>query len=121
MTTPITSTQKKKSQNVDTGICDRFYEIYLSSGLPPKEFTTAINTASFSYILEIKNHVLEPSKKMVISLCKKFGISANWLLLGLGEKSLTGSTKTITEELSEIKSMIKNLSSELKHLKNPKK
>lgn len=108
-TTPKTSLQKKKSQNVDTTLCDRFYEVYLGSGLPPKEFTQALGVASFSYVLEIKNYVLEPSKKMIVNTCKYFGISANWLLLGLGEKYLTGTTQTIVEELREIKEMIRTL------------
>jgi len=80
------SVQRKKKEVVNTELCDRFYLIYLQSGMKTMEFSSSIGVASFSYVTEIKNYVLEPSKNMIMTVCKTFGISADWLLFGYGKQ-----------------------------------
>jgi len=108
------SVQRKKKEVVDKSLCDRFYIIYLQSGMKTLEFANAIGVASFSYVTEIKNYVLEPSKNMIINICKTFGISADWLLFGYGNQFRTSNTKVDEKALliSNLKVVIAYLEKE---------
>lgn len=93
------STQKRKKESVNKELCDRFYQIYLQSGMKPLDFIDKINVASFSYVTEIKNYVLEPSKNMIITVCTLFNVSSEWLLFGYGSQFRTNTTKIDEKEL----------------------
>src|SRR5690554_6573114 len=62
------SLQKKKLKSVDTQMCDRFYSIFLMSGMTRREFVQmcGLDQSSISRINEIKGHVTEPSKNMIV-------------------------------------------------------
>jgi hypothetical protein len=109
------SLQKKKRQNVDTALCDRFYSIYIMSGLKTSEFSDAIGVASFSYVNEIKNYILEPSKNMIVKTCDTFNLSADWLLFGIGDRF------RVPNKTTPINAMIQDLQQVITFLEQSKK
>lgn len=79
---------EQKVISVDTEMCNRFMKIYKESGLDLTDFARACGLSSVSYVNEIGRYVIEPSKKVIISLYENLGISPNWLLLGIGPKHI---------------------------------
>lgn len=88
------SLQKKKLKTVDTQMCDRFYSIFLMSGMTRREFVQmcGLDQSSISRINEIKGHVTEPSKNMILSLYKNMNVNPNFILIGRGPKYLSKKT-----------------------------
>jgi transcriptional regulator with XRE-family HTH domain len=78
--------QQIKRRNVDTGMCDRFVEIWSMSGLNKFDFAKKCGLTSPSSLIEIKNHITEPSKKMIMALYESLDINPSWILIGYGEK-----------------------------------
>ena len=85
------SLQKKKLKSVDTQMCDRFYSIFLMSGMTRREFVQmcGLDQSSISRINEIKGHVTEPSKNMIIALYENMKVNPNYILIGRGPKYLS--------------------------------
>lgn len=80
--------QKKKTEIVDSAMCDRFVKVWLSTGLSAWEFARLCGLEYPSMLSEIKNHVIEPSKMIVMSLYHNLGISPNYILIGVGDMTI---------------------------------
>jgi transcriptional regulator with XRE-family HTH domain len=106
-----TSLQRKKAEHIDPDLCDRFYSIYTQSGMTNTEFISEIGVALYSYVTEIKNHVLEPSKNMIRNICNVFNLSADWLIFGIGDKYRKDTKR------DEVSIMIENLENTIHLLK----
>lgn len=101
--------QKPKALKVDPLFCDRFYEVFLDSHLGPSEFVNKIGLSSYTYLNEIKKHVLEPSKSALINTCKEFNVSSDWLLFGIGTKYRKGTEVTLQQDVTSLQRQIKKL------------
>jgi hypothetical protein len=98
--------QKPKAIKIDAGLCDRFYEVFHDSQMGSAEFVNSIGLASYTYVNEIKKHVLEPSKSAIINACKVFNVSADWLLFGIGSKYRSGTEATLQQDVTETKKQV---------------
>jgi transcriptional regulator with XRE-family HTH domain len=80
--------QIKKLKNVDIDLCNRFTSIIEYHSIKGKKALDFFGIKSVSVLGEIKNHVTEPSKKMIKEISEKLGYNADWLLLGRGSKKI---------------------------------
>lgn len=85
--------QKRKRKRVDRHLCDRFMAVFRSSGMLQRDFVRSIGLTSISIVNEIERYVTEPSKPMIVALCRRHGVSANWMLLGEGRKFRMGAAR----------------------------
>lgn len=101
-------------------IAERFREIRAKTGLSQKDFASAINL-SHTVIAEIERGNREPSRKVMVAVAKKYGISLDWLLLGIGsmegaqpEKDLE--VEALKKEIAEMENTIRALEAENKEI-----
>ena len=80
--------QKKKVKKVDKGMCDRFCTCADDTGDYIYVIAQNCGLISDRSINEIKRHVTEPSKKMLVHFCGHYGYSADFKLLGRGSPRL---------------------------------
>lgn len=81
----------KKVKEVDKKLCDRFTQLYHDSGMMQSDFAIAcgLTPRTKCYINEIGRYVIEPSKKVIVSLYYSLSVSPNYLLLGIGPRYIT--------------------------------
>lgn len=72
-------------RKVDRAQCDRFYKVWKMSGMDRWSFAKTCGLENTSQIVEIKNYVMEPSKRIILNLYKNMGISPNFVLIGVGK------------------------------------
>ena len=72
----------------DRAQCDRFAKVWKMSGLDRWSFAKSCGLGNTSQIVEIKNYVLEPSKRIVLKLYENMGINPNYILIGIGKMRL---------------------------------
>lgn len=75
-------------RKVDRAQCDRFSKVWKMSGMDRWSFAKSYGLQNTSQIVEIKNYILEPSKKIVLNLYKNMGINPNFILIGVGKMRL---------------------------------
>lgn len=104
-------------RSIDRKLCKRIALIRKNQGLKLIDFSETLKV-SHTTISGIEKYRLEPSKKMLINIVKKFNINGTWLLNGIGEmyQNKTKSNKIIEEELPYSQE-IQQLKDENKRLK----
>lgn len=78
----------KVIRKVDRSQCDRFAEVWHKSGMDRWSFAKTCGLGNTSQIVEIKNYILEPSKRIVMNLYENMGINPNYILIGIGRMRL---------------------------------
>lgn len=101
-------------------IADRFRELRAKTGLSQKDFATSIDL-SHTVIAEIERGGREPSRKVMVAVARKYGVSLDWLLLGVG--SLEGAqpkeapeVEALKKEIAEMEDTIRALEAENKEI-----
>ncbi len=83
-------------KKIDKAQCDRFTKVWRMSGLDRWSFAKLCGLENTSQIVEIKNYVLEPSKRIVMNLYQNMGISPNYLLIGVGRMRLPAENQILS-------------------------
>jgi len=101
-------------------IADRFRELRAKTGLSQKDFATSIDL-SHTVIAEIERGGREPSRKVMVAVARKYGVSLDWLLLGVG--SIEGAqpkedpeVEALKKEIAEMEDTIRALEAENKKI-----
>ncbi len=101
-------------------IADRFRELRAKTGLSQKDFATSIDL-SHTVIAEIERGGREPSRKVMVAVARKYGVSLDWLLLGVG--SIEGAqpkedpeVEALKKEIAEMEDTIRALEAENKEI-----
>lgn len=101
-------------------IADRFRELRAKTGLSQKDFAMSIDL-SHTVIAEIERGGREPSRKVMVAVARKYGVSLDWLLLGVG--SLEGAqpkedpeVEALKKEIAEMEDTIRALEAENKEI-----
>lgn len=101
-------------------IADRFRELRAKTGLSQKDFATSIDL-SHTVIAEIERGGREPSRKVMVAVARKYGVSLDWLLLGVG--SMEGAqpkedpeVEVLKKEIAEMEDTIRALEAENKEI-----
>jgi len=101
-------------------IADRFRELRAKTGLSQKDFASSIDL-SHTVIAEIERGGREPSRKVMVAVARKYGVSLDWLLLGVG--SMEGAqpkedpeVEVLKKEIAEMEDTIRALEAENKEI-----
>ncbi len=101
-------------------IADRFRKLRSKTGLSQKDFAASIDL-SHTVIAEIERGGREPSRKVMVAVARKYGVSLDWLLLGVG--SMEGAqpkedpeVEALKKEIAEMEDTIRKLEAENKEI-----
>lgn len=106
------------SENEDIG--DRFRELRAKTGLSQKDFAQTIEL-SHTVIAEIERGGREPSRKVMVAVARKYGVSLDWLLLGVGtmegaQPKEDPAVESLKKEIAEMEDTIRALEAENKEI-----
>jgi hypothetical protein len=99
--------QAKKHNKIDSALCDRFIEVMEEIGIHDAEVAKECKLKSRTTISEIRRHVIEPSKRMILWMLAR-GYSGHWILTGKGPERWSD-VAVIEKENVTLKTRIHNM------------
>ena len=91
----------------------RFTALRKKVNLSQKDFARSIGVSQ-SLIADIERGSREPSRKVLVAIAKKYGVSLDWLLLGVG--SMEGAQPKENPEVEALKKEIAQLENKIRAL-----
>ena len=85
------SRYKLLKMSLDPKLPGRIKEIREKTNMKQKEFATVIQ-CSPSYLSDIEHGRVKPSLELIVKICQKFSIHADWLLLGKNNGDISMAT-----------------------------
>ena len=115
-----------EEMRADDGIAERFLKIRDHLKVNQRDFAGEIGV-SYSVISDIERGAREPSRKVLVALGEKYGVSLDWVLLGIGtmfakcDRTLYSEKESLEwerleREIAELKKSIGELERENKDL-----